>query len=107
MNDQTPPTGMSALDFYMGELRHAVATGDGDLFEIAASVLTAYDAEDDAVAETVRDLADTWRTVGTDDTRHVCAIEMEVALGVVDTASSASRQHYIDTGRYMRPGEES
>lgn len=22
-----------------------------------------------------------------------------------DTESSASRQHYIDTGRYLRPGE--
>lgn len=25
--------------------------------------------------------------------------------GEVDTSSSASRQHYIDTGRYLRPGE--
>lgn len=27
------------------------------------------------------------------------------ALGLLDTASSASRQHYIETGRYLRVGE--
>lgn len=26
--------------------------------------------------------------------------------GMFDTAGSASRQHYIDTGRYLRVGEE-
>jgi hypothetical protein len=48
-------SGTSALEFYMAELRHAVATGEGDLFAVASSVLTAYDAAEDAEPEPLTD----------------------------------------------------
>jgi hypothetical protein len=33
------------------------------------------------------------------------SFEERAAPADIDTASSASRQHFIDTGRYLRPGE--
>lgn len=64
----------------------------------------ALDAQSDAHDETVIDhegeLADAVRGQEVYRLRK-CAAEVLDALGIIDTESSRSRQHYIDTGRYL------
>jgi hypothetical protein len=121
MNDRAmTPQVWTDMPERFARLTHAVATGEGDLFEIAADYTTAH-------ARAVYALADKWRadadaacpeardenTYDPDgerseviaDTLRVCATNLETAFGLVDTESSVSRQHFIDTGRYLRPDD--
>ena len=56
-------------------------------------------AADELVCATGRMIDATWRAL--DDWQ----LDIIVDLSDRDTASSASRQHFIDTGRYLAPGE--
>lgn len=78
---------MNALDEILAQWRANADDRDGEQDP------DTYDPQgelSEAIAETVRS----------------CANDVETALGLVDTAHSASRQHYIDTGRYLRPGAD-
>jgi hypothetical protein len=65
------------------------------------------------VAKAWLDVADTLDDEGSYELPHPrayqlrdCAAQVLDLLGLIDTQGSASRQHYIETGRYIRFDEE-
>lgn len=50
-------------------------------------------------------LAEAWRELALVTATNVIERDRLTALQDFDTSSSASRQHYIDTGRYLTAGE--
>lgn len=85
--DPTHPVAPASLDALLADWRKQADTLDETPWDESA-----YDPEGearDALAETLR--------------QH--ATQVELALGLVDISGSASRQHFIDTGRYLRHDE--
>ena len=85
------------INLAVAQLRDLVArwNNDADLVDPDVPDDQPWDSWEEAESAAI---ADTYRT---------CAAQLEALLdSSIDTESSASRQHFIDTGRYLRHGEE-